>query len=107
MARGIRRIESENEDSEDNVDKENEPPLAMPPDDAAAEELRDVSITLYDVSLYEIYLLHLIHRFYRLLSFVNKNFTMKISVRNGKSSPLKKIRSSGDEEHKPVSMITK
>jgi hypothetical protein len=46
MARGIQCIESESEDSEDNVDKENELPLAMPPDDATAEELRDVSITL-------------------------------------------------------------
>jgi len=49
MARGIRCIKSESEDSEDNLDKENEPPLAMPPDDATAEELRDVSITLWCV----------------------------------------------------------
>jgi hypothetical protein len=59
------------------------------------------------MSLYEIYLLPLIHRFYRLLSFANENFMRKILVRNGKSSPLKKVRSSGDEEHKPVSMMTK
>jgi len=46
MVWGIQCIESESEDSENNIDKENEPPLAMPPDDATAEELRDVSITL-------------------------------------------------------------
>jgi hypothetical protein len=46
MAQAIQHIESESEDSKDNVDEENEPPLAMPPDDATAEELQDVSITL-------------------------------------------------------------
>jgi hypothetical protein len=46
MAWAIWRIDSESEDSEDNVDKENEPPLAIPPDNATAEELWDVSITL-------------------------------------------------------------
>ena len=40
-----RRIESDSENSEDDTEKENEPPLAMPPDDATAEELRDVSAT--------------------------------------------------------------
>ena len=107
MARGIRCIESESEDSEDNMDKENEPPLAMPPDDATAEELRDVSITVPQVSLYELYLLPLIHRCYRLLSFMNENFTRKILARNGKSRPSKKVRSSRGKEHKPVSMTMK
>jgi hypothetical protein len=34
-----RRIDSDSDDSEDNTDKENEPPLAMPLEEATSEEL--------------------------------------------------------------------